>query len=119
MFPADALLRQSGGDQPRGTLAVVPGNHPVIKTQDHIGHSQIVVARYRQAFQDGPPVVADVARNATLKWRNSGNQRERRVWKQAPRYRQRVVRGAGPAALTVSHLGVPALTAYQRDRVCG
>src|SRR4029450_7378551 len=80
IFPPAALLRQSGGYQPRGTLAMIPGDHPVIETKQHIGHSQIVIARRRKALQHGSPVVADVARNAALKRRKSGNRGKWRVW---------------------------------------
>ena len=75
---------------------MVPGEHPVVHAQYDVGQREIVVARCGQPFEREPPVVADVAGDATLK---RGQTRHRLGGERREPGANRVERVARPGAL--------------------
>ena len=50
---------------------MIPGQHPVVETDDDVVEREVVVARRRQPLERQAPVVADVAGRTALKRRQA------------------------------------------------
>ena len=74
----------AGGDEPRASHRVVPGDDPVVQPKHRVGKIEIVVSRHREPLQGGTVVVGEKAGDAALEWgevrnRVGGMRREKRL----------------------------------------
>ena len=94
-------LGHAGRDQPRARGDVVPGEHPVVDAEHHVGQREVVVARRRQTLERQPPVVGEVAGGAALKRRQPGDRCRRGAARAAARTRRPSALARSPCAARI------------------
>ena len=114
-------LRQAGRDEPRARLVVIPGEHPVVHAEHHVGQREVLVARRWKALEHAAPVVGEVAGRAALKRRQPRHRFRRMRREQRPNGVERVAVDRVPRAVVVSgnrrtRSAIPCSTPPQRDR---
>jgi hypothetical protein len=71
---------------------MIPGDHPVVQTEHHVRDAKIVEAGPGKPLEYRAPVIADIACNSTLKWRQSLNGISRFSGEEASCHAQRIPR---------------------------
>ena len=76
---------------------MVPGQHPVVHAEHHVGQRQVVVTRRRQPLEHASPVVGEIARRPALERRQIRHGRRPRAARAACERRP----SASPATITL------------------